>query len=65
MNHDIQAYALAGIGILVPAAYVVFIIFLTRRDRDVSKMDDFLGLAGKLHKSMHTAFMGQKRGAGE
>jgi hypothetical protein len=65
MNHDIQAYALAGIGILVPAAYVVFIICLTRRDREFSKMDDFFALVAKLHKSMHTAFMGQKRGAGE
>jgi hypothetical protein len=56
---DASSYIVAAIGILVPVVYVLFVILLTRRGREFSKMDG-LSMAG-LQTALHGAFMKQEQ----
>lgn len=59
---DYQAlYGVIATGILVPVAYALFVIFLTRRGKEFSKMDSFFGSMENLHKSLHRAFIAEHR----
>ena len=56
---DASSYIIAAIGILVPVVYTLFVIFLTRRGREFSKMDGF-SMAG-LQTALHRAFIKQEQ----
>ena len=56
---DASSYIVAAIGILVPVVYAVFVIFLTRRGREFSKMDG-LSMVG-LQTALHSAFIKQEQ----
>jgi hypothetical protein len=56
---DASSYIVAAIGILVPLVYALFVIFLTRRGREFSKMGG-LSMAG-LQTALHSAFIKQEQ----
>jgi len=56
---DASSYIVAAIGILVPVVYALFVIFLTRRGREFSKMDVLL-MAG-LQTALHREFIKQEQ----
>jgi hypothetical protein len=56
---DASSYIVAAIGILVPVVYALFVIFLTRRGREFSKMGG-LSMAG-LQTALHSAFIKQEQ----
>ena len=56
---DLSSYIVVAIGILVPVVYALFVIFLTRRGREFSKMDG-LSMAG-LQTALHSAFIKQEQ----
>ena len=54
---DVSSYIVAAIGVLVPAVYALFVIFLTRWGRERSKMDGFSEAITGLQTALHSAFM--------
>ena len=56
---DASSYIVVAIGILVPLVYALFVIFLTRRGREFSKMGG-LSMAG-LQTALHSAFIKQEQ----
>lgn len=53
-------------GVLVPAAFVLFVIAVTRRGGEFRRMDGLLGAIRRLHQELHRAFAADKeRGASE
>jgi hypothetical protein len=58
---DSQAiFAVVCTGIVLPAIYTVFVIYLTRRGKEFSRMDGLFSSMEKLHKALHSAFMAER-----
>jgi hypothetical protein len=58
---DTSSYIVAAIGILVPVVYGLFVIFLTRRGREFSKMDGLFEAMTGLQTALHSAFIKQEQ----
>jgi hypothetical protein len=58
---DASSYIVVAIGILVPVAYALFVIFLTRRGREFSKMDGLSEAMTGLQTALHSAFVKQEQ----
>lgn len=56
-----SAITVACIGILVPAAYTLFVIFLTKRGKELAKMEGFFSSISQLNKALHAAFMERQK----
>ena len=55
-----SSYIVAAIGILVPVLYALFVIFLTRRGREFSKMNVLFDTMTNLQEALHNAFINRK-----
>lgn len=55
MNNAAQI-VIVLVGIVVPAAFVLFVIAITRRGREFKKMDGLLSAIARLHNQLHEAF---------
>ena len=61
MMQNQAAYTLVCIGIIVPAVYVLFVIFLTRRGREFSRLEGLFASMEQLHTALHAAFMEERK----
>lgn len=61
MNHAGQL-AIVLIGVIVPAAFVLFVIAVTRRGREFEKLDGLFAAVSRLQKDLHSAFAADKEG---
>jgi hypothetical protein len=48
------------VGVLVPTAFVLFVISVTRRDKEFKKIDGLFSAIARLHKELHRAFAADK-----
>ena len=55
MNNAAQI-VIVLVGVLVPVAFVLFVISTTRRGREIEKMDGLLSAIAQLHGELHRAF---------
>jgi hypothetical protein len=59
MNNTAQV-AIVLVGILVPAAFVLFVISITRRGKEFKKLDGLFSTIVRLHEELHRAFAAEK-----
>jgi hypothetical protein len=52
--------AIVLVGILVPAAFVLFVISIARRGREFKKFDGLFSAIAQLHEELHRAFAADK-----
>jgi hypothetical protein len=50
------------IGVLVPAAFALFVISITRRGREFEKMDGLFSAIHQLETQLHKAFIANDKG---
>jgi hypothetical protein len=52
------------VGVLVPVAFVLFVISVTRRRKEIEKLDGLFAAIARLQQELHSAFAAEKPRSG-
>jgi hypothetical protein len=58
---SVSALIVAVIGIAVPVVFSLFVISLTRRGREFSRLEGFFDSIDRLHNTLHSVFLEKQK----